>query len=92
MVTPEARREVVKHLRESWKLSERQACRICRISHTVNRYRKRPDRNGVLRERLRELAAKYPRFGSPMLYDMLRNEGFLVNRKRVERLTQLVPG
>ena len=67
MVTPDARRGVVSHLRERWKFSERKACRIARISHTVIRYQKRPDRNARLRTRLRQLAAKYPRFGSPMV-------------------------
>lgn len=89
MVTPDARRGVVKHLRERWKFSERKACRIARISHTVIRYQKRPDRNVRLRTRLRQLATKYPRFGSPMLIMMLRNEGWKVNHKRIERLYRL---
>lgn len=83
---PDARRDVVRHLRERWKFSERRACRVARISHTVVRYQKRPDKNARLRHKLRELALKYPRFGSPMLYMMLRNEGWKVNHKRVERL------
>lgn len=89
MVTPDARRGVVKHLRERWKFSERKACRVARISHTVIRYTKRPDRNEFLRKRLRELAQQYPRLGSPMLHLMLRNEGLKVNHKRVERLYRL---
>lgn len=86
VVTPDARRGVVRHLREQWKFSERKACRIARISHSVIRYKKRPDRNVTLRKRLKELAEAYPRLGSPMLYMMLRNEGLKVNHKRVERL------
>lgn len=89
MVTPDARRGVVEHLRERWKFSERKACRIARISHTVIRYRKRPDRNVLLRKKLQQLAAKYPRFGFSMLFMMLRNEGWQVNHKRVERLYRL---
>ena len=86
MVTPDARRGVVEHLRERWKFSERKACRIARISHTVVRYQKQPDRNAVLRRKLTKLAAQYSRLGAPMLYMMLRNEGLSVNHKRVERL------
>ena len=74
MVTPEARRDVVKHLRERWQFSERKACRIARISHTVIRYQKRADHNGALRKRLRELAQQYPRFGAPKLYMQLRSK------------------
>ena len=86
MVTPDARRGVVKHLREHWELSERRACQIARISHSVIRYKRRPDRNVELRQRLRELGEKYPRWGSPMMYLVLRNEGMQVNHKRVERV------
>lgn len=89
MVTPDARRGVVEHLRERWKFSERKACRIARISHTVIRYKRRPDRNVLLLKKLRQLAAMYPRFGFPMLFMMLRNEGWHVNHKRVERLYRL---
>lgn len=86
MVTPDARRGVVRHLRDHWKLSERRACRIARISHSVIRYKKRPDRNEALRRRLRELGEKYPRWGSSMMYLVLRNEGMVVNHKRVDRV------
>lgn len=89
MVTPEARRELVKQLREQWKTSERQACRVTRISPTVVRHRKRPERNLAVRKRICELAAEHPRLGDPMLYDMLRNEGFLIVHKRLERLYRL---
>ena len=86
MVTPDARRGVVRHLQEHWKFSERQACRMAKLSRTVNRYERRPDQNESLRQELRKLAEKYPRLGAPMLYWMLRNQGWQVNHKRVERL------
>ena len=86
MVTPDARRGAARHLREHWKFSERQACRLASLSRSVNRYRRRPDRNAQLRTELRSLAEKYPRLGSPMLYMMLRNQGRVVNHKRIERL------
>jgi putative transposase len=86
MVTPEARRGVVRHLRERWRFSERRACSVARLSRSANRYVRRPDRNAALRGELRTLAERYPRLGSPMLYMMLRNQGQLVNHKRIERL------
>jgi putative transposase len=59
------------------------------ISRSVFGYKRKPDRNIELRKELIRLARKYPRLGSPMLYDMLRNKGWKVNHKRVERLYKL---
>lgn len=86
MVTPNARREATSYLKKHWKLSERWACRITKLSRSVNRYQRCPDKNVELRKELKTLAARYPRLGSPMLYMMLRNKGLKVNHKRVERL------
>jgi putative transposase len=44
------------------------------------------DSNHQLRQRLRELAEQRRRWGCPMLYLMLRREGWRANYKRVERL------
>jgi len=59
------------------------------LSRTVSGYRPRADRNGKLREELRELAAKKPKYGLPMLFALLRRRGWQVNHKRVERLYRL---
>lgn len=40
----------------------------------------------MLRNRLRDLAAKYPRYGYLMLHALLKREGLVVNRKRTYRL------
>lgn len=89
MVTPDARREGASYLRKEWKLSERWACRVTKLSRSVSRYQRRPDRNAEIRRELKTLAARYPRLGSPMLYMMLRNRGLIVNHKRIERLYRL---
>lgn len=52
----------------------------------MQRYQsKRPDQ-APLRERLRELAAEYPRYGYWRLYRKLRRQGVVVNHKRIYRL------
>ncbi len=57
MVTPAARREAVAHLRVAYEVSERRACSALGADRTSVRYRShRPD-DGVVRIRLRELAA-----------------------------------
>ena len=40
-----------------------------------------------LRHRLREIAAEHIRWGRRMAYRLLRREGWLVNHKRVHRLS-----
>ena len=42
-----------------------------------------------LRERIRALAAKYPRYGYRRVHVMLLHDGFQVNRKRLQRLWRL---
>ncbi len=86
MVKPAARREVVRYLRQHHHLSERRACRLVTLDRSSARYRSRRTSNGVLRQRLRELAHQRPRFGYRRLTVLLRREGQHVNHKRVYRL------
>ena len=86
MVTPAARREAVAYLAEAFDMSERRACRVVGVDRTSVRYQgSRPD-DAVLRGRLKELAAERRRFGYRRLHVLLRREGHVVNRKRVQRL------
>uniref|UniRef100_UPI002252126A IS3 family transposase n=1 Tax=Endobacter medicaginis TaxID=1181271 RepID=UPI002252126A len=86
MVTPAARREAVAYLAEAFDMSERRACRVVGVDRTSVRYQgSRPD-DTVLRGRLKELAAERRRFGYRRLHVLLRREGHVVNRKRVQRL------
>ena len=73
-------------MRESLGLSIRQACLLVNLSTYVYRYRPKPDDDGILRHRLRELAEQRKRFGSPRLHLLLKREGLVVNHKRTERL------
>ena len=67
-------------------LSQRRACGLIGITRRSLRRVPAVDRNLALRQRLRILAEERRRWGSPMLYLVLRREGFAVNHKRVERL------
>ena len=46
----------------------------------------RPDGNGELRERIVALAQRHKRYGAGMIYLKLRQAGWRVNHKRVDRL------
>ncbi|MFA1262766.1 IS3-like element IS1389 family transposase [Xanthomonas axonopodis] len=66
--------------------SERRALAAIGMSASALRYCPRQDRNGELRERILALAHRHRRYGVGMIYLKLRQEGRLVNYKRVERL------
>jgi putative transposase len=56
------------------------------MSASALRYTPRPDDNGELRERIVALAQRHKRYGAEMIYLKLRQAGWSVNHKRVERL------
>lgn len=85
MVTAPARRELVRYL-SCRGLSERHASRIARISASALRYQRRPDRNVELRGEIVRLAHRHKRYGASMIGLKLRQSGWRVNHKRVERL------
>jgi len=67
-------------------LSERHALRVVGMSASALRYTPRPDGNGELRERIVVLAQRHKRYGAGMIYLKLRQAGWRVNHKRVDRL------
>ena len=67
-------------------LTERHALRVINMSASSFRYQPLADRNRALRERIRLLAHRHRRYGAGMIYLKLRQEGMIVNHKRVERL------
>ena len=85
-MTPAERREAVAYLAKAFEMSERRACRVVGVDRTSVRYEgMRPD-DAMLRRRLKELAAERRRFGYRRLHVLLKREGHVVNRKRVQRL------
>lgn len=85
MVTAPARRELVRYL-SGRGLSERRSLRIARISASALRYQPQPDRNVELRGEVVRLAHRHKRYGAAMIYLKLRQSGWHINHKRVERL------
>ena len=68
-------------------MSERRACRVLGQPRAVQRYTARVrDDEAPLTGRIVELASVYGQYGSPRITGMLRNEGWKVNHKRVERI------
>lgn len=83
---PRARKAVVMYTRKSYSVSERRACRLFRLSRTVNQYRTQKVDDPKLVARLKELAALRRRFGAKRLHILLKREGFKVNLKKIKRI------
>lgn len=85
MVAAPAKRELVRYM-VGRGLSQRRALRVLQMSPSALRYQPAPDRNQALRERIVALAQRHRRYGAGMIYLKLRQEGLVVNHKRVDRL------
>jgi putative transposase len=87
LLSPSRRRRAVQHLREVFSVSERRACQVTGQHRTTHR---RPSRvlapEEALRKELRAISSRRPRFGYRRAWALLRQEGWVVNRKRVQRL------
>ncbi len=67
--------------------SERRVCRAIGQARSTQRYeRKIADDEERLRNQIVALASEYGRYGYRMITGMLRNDGWRVNHKRVERI------
>ena len=86
MVTPAARREAAAHLRQVHGVSQRRACQAMGVDRSSVRYRSRRPDDGLIRSRLRDIAAVRRRFGYRRLHILLRREGLLLNHKKLRRL------
>jgi putative transposase len=71
-------------------VSERRACRVISHSRSTQRYNlKTNEFNERLTEKVVELASQYGRYGYRTITDLLNNEGWRINRKRVERIWRI---
>ena len=67
-------------------LSARRFCRLTGWNRSSLQYRPEGRDDATLRERLRYWASLKPRWGAPILHDVLKAEGLVINHKRTERL------
>lgn len=67
-------------------VSERRSCRLAGLSRATYQYNPKPKEDGLIREKLKELAARKPRYGAPLLTLLIRQELGAVNHKRIERI------
>ena len=69
------------------RLSERRACNVLEQPRMTQRYEpKQPDRDKALVSAMKRLAGRHPRYGYRFITAKLRQDGWQVNHKRVQRL------
>ena len=74
-------------LRDRLGVSERWACRVVGQHRSTERYEpKRAEDDAALRSALRQFSVDHPRWGYRRAHHQLRQDGWSVNRKRVQRL------
>jgi len=77
----------VNHVCQQLSVSERRACKVLGQSRSTQRLILYvPDDEPILVSRIIELAERFGRYGYRMITGLLREEGWKVNHKRVERL------
>jgi len=70
-------------------VSERRACKVIGQPRMTQRYKPtRPDKDRALTTEIRKLADRHKRYGYRMITAKLRQEGWLVNHKHVQRIWQ----
>jgi putative transposase len=75
----------VKHLMANYQVSQRRACELLEVPRSSFRHEPRRE-DGVLRDKLVELARERPRFGYRRLHVLLQRAGHVINHKRVWRV------
>jgi len=87
MVSPSARRRAAQYLVEGKKCSARRACQTLGLAKST--FYRKGSTNGTtkrLEKRIWALSLKHPRYGYRMITQLLRDQGWRVNRKRVQRI------
>ena len=85
-MTTKQRRAAVTHLRASYPVSERRACRLVRLSRSRWQHRSRRPSDAPLLAALLTKAEDRPRWGYRRLAVLLARDGWQVNHKRVLRV------
>jgi transposase InsO family protein/transposase-like protein len=87
MTSPAKRREAVEQVCQTLQVSERRACRALEQARSTQRYaRVTTDDEEILTQEVVRLASKFGRYGYRRVTGLLKNDGWRVNHKRVERI------
>ena len=77
----------MKHVQKRFGISERRACRVLDQPRSSQRYvSTKAGKDAALVKRMVALSRENPRYGYRRMWALLRREGWVVNKKRVQRL------
>ena len=87
-LSPGHRRDLAQRVVAAQLCSGRAACRILHLARSTYWYCGRPltSRQEQLRQRLRELSEQHPRYGYRRIAALLRQEGWAVGKRQIQRL------
>ena len=87
-LSPGHRRDLAQRVVAAQLCSGRAACRILRLARSTYWYHGQPltSRQEQLRQRLRELSEQHPRYGYRRIAALLRQEGWQVGKRQIQRL------
>ena len=86
VLKPSGRPPMVDHLREQYRASERQACRVLLMVRGTYRYKSHPEPWTELRMRIREIAQSRVRYGYRKIRVLRNREGWNAGKYLVYRL------
>ncbi len=87
MTSPAKKRRVVEEIVEKLKVSERRTCRVLGQPRSTQRRKKTEKLDEFqLTENIIKLAKDYGRYGYRRITALLKQQGWQVNHKRVERI------
>ena len=80
---------MAERIKEQMNVSERRACKVIGQSRMTQRYKTtQSDKDKALTAEILTLAARHKRYGYRMITAKLRQDGWVVNHKRVQRIWQ----
>jgi putative transposase len=80
------KRELVAYAKAEYKVSLAQVCRSLKLNRSSYYYQAVAPANDEVADKLLELTSKHKKYGYRKLYQKLRQEGRVVNHKKVHRL------
>ena len=81
------KREAAEHIKKSFGHSNRRSCSLIGLWRSTQSCRvKDLNKDDAIKMRIHELIQEYPKWGCPMIHDVLKREGLVINPKRTERI------
>jgi putative transposase len=80
------KRAVVDFLRTHFGLSIRRSCRLALLPRSTYLYEKQPNGEEKILAEMKTILSKNTKYGSGMVHLKLRQQGLMINHKRVERI------